>query len=338
MTVKIWSIIELKVLFLYLMIKEIKKIIMNLSLKTITTTLAFWLLLCNFNAHCQTFSIDTDEFFDSDEEIIGPKFYQYYKESEIVANGIVPTDMIFVPTSILYKNRWDTLNIRTGRIDWSKISDSTVLFIHNLKDNGFVFPHKGKVISPYGYRGGRMHTGMDIKLNRGDTVVSAFNGKVRISRTIGGYGKIVVIRHNNGIETVYAHLSASLVHVNQEVIAGQPIGFGGRTGRATTDHLHFETRILGEPFNPAKIIDFDHFCIKGDKVTMDKQLLGFGTKPASMVTDTPKESEGKYVKIHSGDTLYALALKHKTTVDRICKINGITTKKVLKIGTVLCIE
>lgn len=311
---------------------------MNLSLKTITTTLVFWLWLCNFNAQCQTFSIDTDEFFDSDEETINPPYFEYYTEPEITANEIVPKDMIFVPPSVLYKNRWDTINIRTGRIDWSKISDSTVLFLHNLKDNGFVFPHKGKVISPYGYRGGRMHTGMDIKLNRGDTVVSAFDGIVRISRSIGGYGKVVVIRHNNGIETVYAHLSASLVHVNQEVNAGQPIGLGGHTGRATTDHLHFETRILGEHFNPVKIIDFDNFCIKGDKVAMDKQLLGFGTKSVSMVTDSPKESDGKYVKIHSGDTLYALALKHKTTVDHICKINGISTKKVLKIGTVLRVK
>ncbi len=247
-------------------------------------------------------------------------------------------EMLFVPSSVMYNNKWDTLNIRIGRTDWSKIPDTTLLVYNDISENNFVFPFKGKLISRYGRRDGRFHAGMDIKLNRGDTVVSAFDGKVRIARTISGYGKLIVVRHDNGLETVYGHLSHYLVKVNDIVKAGEPIGLGGRTGRASTDHLHFETRILGEHFDPSKIIDFDSFCLKSNCLAMDKDNLGFGTKESPIVAASGNSDNSRYVKIKSGDTLYALALKHKTTVDRICKLNGISRKKVLKIGSRLRIE
>ncbi|MGE5382910.1 MAG: peptidoglycan DD-metalloendopeptidase family protein [Omnitrophica WOR_2 bacterium] len=308
---------------------------MRLSLKILTISILLWFLAGTFNAQSQTFSIDTTSFLNPDDSFEGPEGFDYEESSADVSNEMVTKDMMFVPTNVLYNNRWDTLNIRIGRTDWSKISDSTILFSNDLSVSNFVFPFKGKVISPYGRRGGHFHAGMDIKLNKGDTVVSAFDGTVRIARVISGYGKIIVIRHDNGLETVYGHLSGYLVKVNDKVIAGQPIGLGGRTGRATTDHLHFETRILGEHFNPSMIIDFDSFCLKPDCSSLDKNLLGFGSKDTPMVVDNNHESSNKFVKVRSGDTLYAIALKHKTTVDRICKMNGITPKKVLRVGTKL---
>lgn len=297
------------------------------------------LMLYNFNATCQTFAIDTASFLNPEPYQELPSLYDYVEEPGIVSNELMTKDIMFVPTAVMYNNRWDTLNIRTGRADWSKISDTTVLFLNDLAESKFVFPCKGKVISNYGYRGGRFHAGIDIKLNHGDTVVSAFDGKVRIARSISGYGKIIVVRHNNGLETVYGHLSKYLARVNDEVRAGEPIGLGGRTGRATTDHLHFETRILGEHFNPTRIIDFDANCLKGDCLAMDKKLLGFASKESTITgTDSTQDISSKFVKVRPGDTLYALALKHKTSVDRICKMNGITPKKVLKIGTKLRVE
>lgn len=312
---------------------------MKLQLKSLISIIVFWLLISSFNANSQTFVIDTGEFLNPVEKTSCPEFYNYsIEEPVIISNELVTKDMAFVPADVLYKNRWDTLNIRIGRTDWTKISDSSILFLHNLHENNFVFPYKGKVISKYGPRGGRFHAGMDIKLNHGDTVRCAFDGKVRIARTISGYGKLIVVRHNNGLETVYGHLSSYLVGVNHEVKAGQPIGLGGRTGRASTDHLHFETRILGEHFNPSKIIDFDDYSLVGDYLALDKSLLGFGLKQSSMMVDTTGSSDSKYIHIRSGDTLYALALRHKTSVDHICKLNGISPRKVLKVGAKLRVE
>lgn len=311
---------------------------MKLS-KEIVAVLFICCLLYNLTANSQTFSIDTTSFLNPYEQIDGPEYYDY-DEPDLISNELTTKDMMFIPGDVLYHNRWDTLNIRTGRTDWSKISDTTILFLNNLRESNFVFPYKGKIISPYGPRGGRFHAGVDIKLDKGDTIVSAFDGKVRIARSISGYGKIVVIRHNNGLETVYGHLSAYLVDVNDEVKAGDPVGLGGHSGRASTDHLHFETRILGEHFNPNKIIDFESYSLKDNFIAFDKTNFGFGVKSQGMGQDetTPDHGNSKYVKIKQGDTLYALALKHKTTVDRICKMNGITPKKVLKVGSRIRIQ
>ena len=123
---------------------------------------------------------------------------------------------------------------------------------------GFYMPCESRVVtSNYGARWGRMHKGIDIKVYIGDTIRAAFSGKVRIVRyEAGGYGKYVVIRHNNGLETVYGHMSAWLVDENQTVRAGQPIGLGGNTGRSTGSHLHFETRLCGMAINPTTFFDF----------------------------------------------------------------------------------
>lgn len=289
----------------------------------------------------QTFMLDTASFLGPIEHLIGPEPFDI-DEASIITNERVTNEMMFVPSDVLYKNMWDTLNIRIGRTDWTKISDSTVLFLHNIHEDSFVFPFKGKLISPYGPRGGRFHAGVDIKLDRGDSIVSAFDGKIRIARTISGYGKIVVVRHNNGLETTYGHLSKIMVKVNDQVKAGQLIGLGGRTGRASTEHLHFETRILGEHFNPNKIIDFDNYTLKKDYLAMDKALLGFGSKNSNMVShdsaSDSSQSNSQYVRIKPGDTLYALALKHKTSVGNICKLNGIKESKILSVGSKLRVK
>ncbi len=131
----------------------------------------------------------------------------------------------------------------------------------------FAMPTKNRMVtSPYGRRWGRMHKGIDVKVYIGDTIVSAFEGKVRIVKyEPNGYGNYIVVRHNNGLETVYGHLSKHLVVENQKVRAGQPIGLGGNTGRSTGSHLHFETRLLGIAINPAFMFDFPNQDVKADK-------------------------------------------------------------------------
>lgn len=141
----------------------------------------------------------------------------------------------------------------------------------------YVAPVTGIVTSNYGYRPrfGRNHKGIDLALHVGDTVRAAFSGKVRLTRyERAGYGHYVVIRHENGLETVYGHLSRALVKPNQYVKAGEPIALGGNTGRSTGPHLHFETRYLGVAINPADIIDFENMTVLRDIFTFNKNVHG----------------------------------------------------------------
>ncbi|MFH1121714.1 MAG: M23 family metallopeptidase [Bacteroidota bacterium] len=314
----------------------------------------------SLSGYSQGFVIDTTDFFYPDDTTKpGPGGFNYDVGPEEVLiedeamedgpeNNFVPGDIIFVPSEVVNSNRWDTLYIRTGRTDFSQLSEPKTILLNNPGEGRFCFPYKGKVISPYGPRGKRFHAGMDIKLEQGDTVRSAFTGKVRIARVMSGYGKMIVIRHTNGLETVYGHLSKLLVTVNQEVRAGEVIGLGGRTGRATTTHLHFETRYLGEHFNPDKIIDFNNFCINRDTLIIDKDFFS-KKKSVNALAAAQKNGNGKsgnsgqtvtskYHTIKSGDTLYAISLRYKTTVSKICKLNGISSKKKLKVGTRLRVK
>ena len=131
---------------------------------------------------------------------------------------------------------------------------------------GFAMPTSSRVItSQYGHRWGRMHKGLDIKVYIGDTIRAAFDGKIRVVNYEGdGYGNYVVIRHNNGLETIYGHMSKHLVREDQMVHAGDPIGLGGNTGRSTGSHLHFETRLCGVALNPALLFDFRNQDVTGD--------------------------------------------------------------------------
>ncbi len=142
---------------------------------------------------------------------------------------------------------------------------------------GFHMPTPSrKVTSPFGQRWGRLHAGLDIKVYIGDTIKAAFDGKVRVvDFDARGYGNYVVIRHPNGLETLYGHMSKHLVKDNQIVRAGDPIGLGGNTGRSTGSHLHFETRICGVPVNPALMFDFAHQDVTGDFFTTTQS---YGTR------------------------------------------------------------
>ena len=122
--------------------------------------------------------------------------------------------------------------------------------LEDIPDTEYSFPLPGgKVISPYG-RGRGRHSGIDIKTYAKDTIRSAFNGVVRMSKPYSAYGNVVVVRHDFGLETIYSHNFKNLVHCGDTVKAGQPIALTGRTGRASTEHLHFETRVNGQHFDP----------------------------------------------------------------------------------------
>jgi len=201
--------------------------------------------------------------------------------------------------------------------------------------NPFCAPITGKVRSEYKFRRTREHKGIDVPLKTGDTVKAAFNGIVRytgMTKSTGGYGNLVIIRHANGLETYYGHLSKILVNPNEVVKAGEVIGLGGSSGRSTGPHLHFETRYKGQPFDPARVVDFETGTVRDTFLVLKSHYFSI----YSHYGQSDEESEaaaGRIVHtIRSGDTLGGLAKKYGTTVSKICSLNGISSKKTLRIG------
>ena len=224
----------------------------------------------------------------------------------------------------------------------------------------FTMPTTSRVItSNFGSRWGRQHKGLDIKVYIGDTIRAAFSGKVRIVRyEAGGYGKYIVIRHNNGLETIYGHLSKQLVEENQEVRSGEVIGLGGNTGRSTGSHLHFETRLCGVALNPALMFDFRAQDVTGDYYAFNKEtydnestnatrLRGKQDSSTYASTDSSDDyatnkrttsgltDQISYHKVKKGETLERIAKKCGVTIEKICKLNHITKTMRLRPGQIL---
>ncbi|MDR0865281.1 MAG: peptidoglycan DD-metalloendopeptidase family protein [Candidatus Symbiothrix sp.] len=204
--------------------------------------------------------------------------------------------------------------------------------LYTIDLSGFVMPVEGKVTSPFGPRRKRFHYGTDIKLQTGDTVRAAFDGKVRVKQyERKGYGYYLVIRHSNGLETVYGHLSEYLVGQDEVVKAGQPIALGGSTGRSTGPHLHFEFRFLGLAINPPDIIDFDEFSTKDDLFVFKKSEAKTSNYSAKKYS-TKGKSKIQYHRIKKGDTVAVIARKHGISVEKLRKLNNLKSGSVLKIG------
>ncbi len=220
---------------------------------------------------------------------------------------------------------------------------------------GFHMPCDSRLVtSQYGYRAKfrRMHYGTDIKVYVGDTIRAAFDGKVRVVAYEGkGYGKYVIIRHPNGLETLYGHMSKHLVRENEDIKAGEPVGLGGNTGRSTGPHLHFETRFLGEFINPELLFSFEARDVKADtyiykghgKGTLvnNHNIVGgeqaMSQQEAQAQTQQRQQQRQQRVtyKVKKGDTLYSIAKKYGTTVDKLCRLNNWSKNKVLKPGQII---
>jgi murein DD-endopeptidase MepM/ murein hydrolase activator NlpD len=206
----------------------------------------------------------------------------------------------------------------------------------------FVMPVETKINSQFGWRWNRPHKGLDLHLQTGDPVKAAFDGVVRYAQyNNGGYGNLVIIRHYNGLETYYAHLSKINVAPNAIIKAGEILGEGGCSGsRCTGPHLHFETRYKDRPFNPQEIISFDQGCLSSESVMLTKNNFVIGKSNSVSTTYNSKSVKSKAnlkysYKIKNGDTLLAIALRNKTSVKTLCKLNNLKPESTLKIGRVL---
>jgi murein DD-endopeptidase MepM/ murein hydrolase activator NlpD len=258
------------------------------------------------------------------------------------------TEMNF-PSHDLYAT-WDTTSAHPYNFYESFKTDSVVFNLVNEGDNAFTMPFKGGITSEFGWRRYRPHFGTDIKLLVGDQVVSSFDGMVRLAKYYYGYGNCVIIRHNNGLETVYGHLSKILVEAGQKLSAGDIIGLGGNTGRSFGSHLHFEMRYLGQALDTEDFIDYEKGELRSNTFTLRKADVehkydlrachtrhrkdaAYAKKGGKHYNAAPvKLGPGGIYMIREGDTLGAIARRYHTTVALLCKKNGLKPTTVLRLG------
>ncbi len=272
--------------------------------------------------------------------------YRFVKDPSVVADESV------------FSENWDTRSVNPYREQPDALPDRFSIWIVDSLDS-YACPNKTTPRSLFGYRHGRRHQGIDLPYPTGTPVPAAFDGKVRISDYVGGYGNLVVIRHANGLETFYGHLSKRNVESGDWVSAGDIIGLGGSTGRSTGPHLHFETRYKGAAFDPSWLIDFEsgtlrHRLLKvrswyfnpnqryvqnvddedeifrtdeEDRIAAEEQA-----KKEAAARAAAEAAAMRYHTIRSGDTLSGIARKYHTTVKALCRLNGMTEKTVLRVG------
>jgi hypothetical protein len=221
-------------------------------------------------------------------------------------------------------SKWCTYKINFDRFDYRELSDTLrLLLVDSAKGRYFTYPLKNYVTSPFGVRRQFWHFGTDIKVNYRDTIRCAFDGKVRvIMNDRYGYGNVVVVRHRFGLETLYAHLASTSVKTNQELKSGDVIGLGGRTGRATGNHLHFETRFCGEPFDPGFLLDMENYTLRSPVFALSRSVFEYAGELRKTLVHT----------IQPGDNLGKIAHNYGTSITKICSLNNITPRTLLKIG------
>lgn len=277
-----------------------------------------------------------------------------------IAIDTIPTEDRFLRVVLFDDHTWEYIEIPRPQIDdddfsdeWNNakvhaykgISMDSIPEIENILLTDSLHPYccplKGNVRSGYKWRKRRPHRGVDLPLITGTPIRAAFDGKVRVvmkTKQTGGYGNLIVIRHPNGLETYYGHLSVHKVKENDIVRAGEVIGLGGNTGRSTGPHLHFETRYMGQAFDPERLIDFKTGELRDSIFTFKKHYLSIYSHYGMTDQESIDASKRLIHKVRSGDTLGGIARKYGTTVAEICKLNKITAKKTLKIGQNLIVR
>jgi murein DD-endopeptidase MepM/ murein hydrolase activator NlpD len=236
-----------------------------------------------------------------------------------------------------YYSIWDTHNINPYRVDGRRIRDTlTLKLVDPARQHFSKMPlTKTPVTSGFTFRWGRWHFGVDLDLNTGDSVRAAFDGVIRISKYDGGgYGNYLLVRHFNGIETLYGHLSKSLLPVGTFVKAGQVIGLGGSTGRSTGSHLHYEVRYEGNPINPTLMYNFPGYELRSDNFTITSALFNYysqalrrgrgSSRGRSSGGSAPEPTAARRVaqhQIRAGDTLSEIAERYGVRVSALKKLN-----------------
>ncbi|NEM97931.1 M23 family metallopeptidase [Pontibacter burrus] len=294
-----------------------------------------------------TILIEYDEF--NDESDAGKSInFSPKKELSIVSEDTTELDLgqqhivevsdeVLIDSSWIriagYYAIWDTRNINPYKMDGRQLKDTVDVVLYDPRSNrNYFMPlEKTPVTSRFGHRGYRWHFGTDIDLDTGDSIYAAFDGVVRINKWDGsGYGNYIVLRHYNGLETLYGHMSKTIAQPGQFVKAGEVIGLGGSTGRSSGPHLHYEVRYQGNPLDPENIYDFPDYLLKGQNFQITSALFNYYNKAKSGSSSSGRRTY--YHTIRRGDTLSGIAKKYGVSVSQITKLNGMSTRSTLQVG------
>lgn len=228
-------------------------------------------------------------------------------------------------TAYEYYASWDSKKINIYDFDPKNFKDTVQIKLYDsFFGSNWNIPLKDtKINSEFGFRRYRWHHGTDLQLKTGDPVFNTFDGIVRMkSYDRNGYGYYVLVRHRNGLETLYGHLSKIIVEIGQEVRAGEILGLGGSTGRSTGPHLHFEIRYQGLSINPTEIFDFDIGRVKGDVYTIT----------SSSFEHVIQAREAVYHRVRSGQNLSVIARRYGVSINQITRLNNISVRSLLRVG------
>jgi murein DD-endopeptidase MepM/ murein hydrolase activator NlpD len=276
-----------------------------------------------FNPHKSPSLVSEDTTYYGDEDGDGEEDGEGETSIVEVAEQL-SIDSVWV-TIAEYYSIWDSRNVDPYKIDPSEFKDTLSIVLYDTLSGQFwSMPLvQCRTTSGFGYRWHRWHYGTDIGLTVGDPVMASFDGIVRIARyNPSGYGNYVLIRHYNGLETLYGHMSAYNVEVGQFVKAGEVIGTGGNTGHSTGPHLHFEVRYAGNAFDPTSMYDFANMKLRKSSFVLTPQHYAYAKEARKVY----------YHKVRSGDTLGRIAAKYGISASRICKLNRISARTKLRVG------
>lgn len=224
---------------------------------------------------------------------------------------------------------WNTTNPNAYGPELSRNDSVLLVKLVDLEANcGFSLPVPGVCTSRFGWRDGRAHNGIDLDLYTGENVMAMFPGVVRFSGTYGSFGRLVVIRHYNGLETFYAHLHRTKVKAGDQVEAGQLIGLGGNTGRSFGSHLHLEVRFKGIPIDPSRFIDLSSGSLTCDVLVLKRTRWSFAAYPLGT----------RFHTVRKGEHLYTIAEQYGTSIESLCELNGISKRSILRAGQQLMVS
>lgn len=257
----------------------------------------------------------------------------------ISANMIAETYQI--PAYELYDHYWDVENLYSRQLTIPFVNERLMILLVQVANHPFQMPCVfDEMLMPYGTtKQGDFHTGIDLKVESKTLVKCCFDGVVRMAKYYGQYGKVVVVRHYNGLETVYAHLDKIYVRPGQIVNAGNVIGRAGQTGNASRPVLHFEIRFMNEYFNPELAIDFENgtlikntLVLKPDDFTIPRWDDKDNVSPAAIKT-VPE-----YHIVKRGETLYRISAIYHISVDRLLEINNLRNGDQIQVGQKLRVK
>ena len=272
---------------------------------------------------------EDDEYYDMDNDVITPNYALGHQDDP----GTDSEEDILMAG--------DSAMVHTMKMDISNMAPVEIVLTDPEHGQYFVFPTPSYSIptSHFGPRHRRFHYGLDLAMRTGEPIYAAFDGVVRFSKYNNSYGNLVVIRHDNGLETYYAHLSKRHVTPGTRVKAGEEIGRCGNTGHSRGSHLHFEIRYNGNAINPENVLSCETRALISPTITLTRNSFRKVAKPGYSNTSNPNHakanhysSDGKYYKVRTGDTLSRIAKRNGTTVSKLCKLNGLREASIIRPG------